>query len=72
LEGVTLTLLIVLGTGLRVTAELGGGISLWEDTGVFEVFLELTAVKDTPGKEASRKAEPTGEVLSGSDIDELD
>ena len=28
LEGVTLTLLIVLGTGLRVTAELGGGISL--------------------------------------------
>ena len=39
---------------------------------MFDVFLELTAVKETPGKEASRKAEPTGEDLSGSDIDELD
>ena len=34
-EGVTLTLL-VLGTGLRVTAELGGGMRRWEEAGGLE------------------------------------
>jgi len=35
--------------------------------------LQLTAVRETPGRLANRKAEPTGEVLWDSELfDELD